>query len=93
MTNEDVKLLAVAKGITRLCHFTPVVNLLHIASGKGLMSTLELSADHRAVFVSCAAIFDVSATHERQGSGYRIYEVSRRIVPAARRSAGPAPDR
>jgi len=36
-------------GITRLCHLTPLRNLLHIASGEGLLSVAQLE-DERAVF-------------------------------------------
>lgn len=40
-----------ARGIARLCHFTPSRNLLHIAAGqKGVLSTAKLSEAERAVF-------------------------------------------
>ncbi len=38
------------RGVTRLCHLTPVRNLLHIAAEGALRSTAELSADERATF-------------------------------------------
>lgn len=39
------------RGITRLCHFTPSRNLVHIASsGAGLLSTQHLKAEERSVF-------------------------------------------
>lgn len=37
-------------GISRLCHLTPFRNLLHIATGNGLLSVSDLRADERAVF-------------------------------------------
>jgi ssDNA thymidine ADP-ribosyltransferase, DarT len=36
-------------GITRLCHLTPLRNLLHIASGEGLLSVAQLEGE-RAIF-------------------------------------------
>jgi hypothetical protein len=36
---------AAAKGVTRLCHLTPLRNLVHIARGHGLLSTVELGED------------------------------------------------
>ena len=38
------------RGITRLCHLTPVRNLLHIAAEGALRSTAELDGDERAAF-------------------------------------------
>lgn len=42
--------LAHERKITRLCHLTPFQNLIHIARGDGLRSTLELSGDARAAY-------------------------------------------
>lgn len=40
-----------ARGITRLCHFTPSRNLLHIGSGNvGVLSTASLNATERSIF-------------------------------------------
>ncbi len=41
---------AARRGITRLCHLTPFINLVHIASGDGIRSTAQLSEDDRACF-------------------------------------------
>ena len=39
------------RGITRLCHFTPSRNLLHIAADRtGILSAVRLEADERRVF-------------------------------------------
>jgi hypothetical protein len=39
------------RGITRICHFTPSRNLVHIAAeGRGILSTAQLSQDERALF-------------------------------------------
>lgn len=46
---ERIEAEAKRLGITRLCHFTPFRNLLHIASGDGLCSVAELE-DERAAF-------------------------------------------
>ena len=46
----ETERLARQRGITRLCHLTPFQNLIHIARGNGLRSTLELSADARTAF-------------------------------------------
>jgi ssDNA thymidine ADP-ribosyltransferase, DarT len=46
----EIERLARKRGITRLSHLTPFQNLIHIARGEGLRSTLELSADARAAF-------------------------------------------
>lgn len=49
--NAQVKAAVDSRGITRLCHFTPSRNLLHILSGKnGILPTAKLSAEERAVF-------------------------------------------
>lgn len=45
-----VRDLVVGRGVTRLCHLTPFVNLLQIAQGSSLRSVTELSQDHRAAF-------------------------------------------
>ena len=48
---EAIGLSATAKGITRICHFTPSRNLPHIMAGaSGVLSTAALQADERAVF-------------------------------------------
>jgi hypothetical protein len=48
---SDIHAIVTEKQITRLCHFTPFRNLLHIArEGKGVLSTRRLEADERAVF-------------------------------------------
>jgi hypothetical protein len=40
-----------ARGISRLCHFTPSRNLLHIAAGRvGVLSTSALEKEERAAF-------------------------------------------
>ena len=42
---------AEARGITRLCHFTPSRNLVHIAADRtGVLSTARLETDERRVF-------------------------------------------
>lgn len=48
--NDDVCQEAERRGITRLCHFTPFRNLVHIATGDGLRSTAVLSESERQVF-------------------------------------------
>lgn len=47
---ERIRAAVERRKITRLCHLTPFRNLLHIASGKGLLSVSDLNADERAVF-------------------------------------------
>ncbi len=42
--------LALARGVTRLCHFTPSLNLPHIVRDGHLRPTADLSADVRACF-------------------------------------------
>ncbi|WP_298259571.1 DarT ssDNA thymidine ADP-ribosyltransferase family protein [Bradyrhizobium sp.] len=50
MTTE-IKALVEAKGIGRLCHFTPSRNLVHIAAGKsGVLCTAALEHSERATF-------------------------------------------
>jgi len=46
----EIERLARHRGITRLCHLTPFQNLIHIARGEGLRSTLDLAADARNAF-------------------------------------------
>jgi ssDNA thymidine ADP-ribosyltransferase, DarT len=48
--NDDVRREAERRGITRLCHFTPFRNLVHIATGEGLLSAAQLSGEQRQVF-------------------------------------------
>jgi hypothetical protein len=48
--NEDVRREAERRRITRLCHFTPTRNLVHIATGDGLLSTAQLDDSERRVF-------------------------------------------
>ncbi len=45
---EMIEAAARQLGIARLCHLTPVRNLLHIASGDGLRSVAELEQDRAA---------------------------------------------
>jgi ssDNA thymidine ADP-ribosyltransferase, DarT len=46
---EAIRAEAERRTITRLAHFTPTRNLVHIATGKGLLSTMELEK-HRDAF-------------------------------------------
>jgi ssDNA thymidine ADP-ribosyltransferase, DarT len=48
--NAAVKAAAEAREITRLCHLTPLRNLVHIAAGEGLSSTAQLTERERGVF-------------------------------------------
>ncbi len=49
--NEGIRASVLRRGITRLCHFTPSRNFVHIATGsEGLLATSRLSEDERAVF-------------------------------------------
>jgi hypothetical protein len=48
--NDDLRREAESRGITRLCHLTPFRNLVHIATGEGLLSTAQLSGSERQVF-------------------------------------------
>jgi hypothetical protein len=48
--NEDARREAERRGITRLCHLTPFRNLVHIATGDGLLSTAQLSEAERRAF-------------------------------------------
>ncbi len=46
-----IRQVATKREITRLCHFTPSRNLVHIATGlEGLLSTKHLTDDEKAVF-------------------------------------------
>lgn len=48
---DTIRVSAQARGVTRLCHFTPSRNLVHIASDpNGLLASARLRADERAVF-------------------------------------------
>src|SRR5262245_52156175 len=48
---DGIRLDACARGINRLCHFTPSRNLVHIASGStGLLATKMLKASERSVY-------------------------------------------
>ena len=47
--NDDVQREAEQRGVTRLCHLTPVRNLVHIATGDGLRSAAQLSESERQV--------------------------------------------
>ena len=49
--NSLIKDEAKLRGITRICHFTPSRNLVHIASGSsGVLATKKLRRDERTVF-------------------------------------------
>lgn len=51
MTVELIKTEVAKRGITRLCHFTPSRNLVHIAlDPRGILSTSKLRQDERAAF-------------------------------------------
>lgn len=41
---------AARRGVTRLCHLTPFLNLVHITREGGLLSTAELQSKERAAF-------------------------------------------
>jgi hypothetical protein len=45
---ELIRADATRLGITRLCHLTPLRNLVHIASGEGLLSVTQLEAERAA---------------------------------------------
>lgn len=48
--NEAIRASAMARGITRLCHFTPSRNLVHIATQtQGVLATQHLRDDEKAV--------------------------------------------
>jgi ssDNA thymidine ADP-ribosyltransferase, DarT len=49
--NEKIRQSVAARGIQRLCHFTPSRNLMHIAAGHvGILSTSALQAAERTSF-------------------------------------------
>ncbi|NJL29278.1 MAG: DUF4433 domain-containing protein [Thermoanaerobaculia bacterium] len=49
--SEMIRMIALQRGMTRLCHFTPSRNFAHIAGDpRGLLSTSRLKTDERAVF-------------------------------------------
>lgn len=49
--NVEIQREATQRGITRLCHFSPSRNLIHIAVGKvGILSTKNLTQSERGVF-------------------------------------------
>lgn len=52
MTDLDsIRTNAKKRGITRLCHFTPSRNLVHIASGRqGILASRHLSEDRAEIF-------------------------------------------
>jgi hypothetical protein len=51
MTTAQIQAESAQRGITRLCHFTPLRNLVHIASDdEGLLSTAFLTAAERREF-------------------------------------------
>ena len=51
--NSSIKKEANRRGITRICHFTPSRNLVHIASGfTGVLATKTLESDERNVFTA-----------------------------------------
>ena len=53
MTNTAIRKEVDVRGITRLCHFTPSRNLVHIATDpRGLLATKHLLSDERAAFNS-----------------------------------------
>lgn len=48
--NEAIRTSVMARGITRLCHFTPSRNLVHIATQRqGVLATQHLQDDEKAV--------------------------------------------
>lgn len=48
--NAEIKAEAAERGISRLCHFTPVRNLVHIATGRSLKSTEALQNQEKKAF-------------------------------------------
>ncbi|MCB8836913.1 DarT ssDNA thymidine ADP-ribosyltransferase family protein [Aurantimonas sp. VKM B-3413] len=63
--NSGIEAASKARGITRLCHFTPSRNLQHIAAGKlGILATSALEGDERLVFnATDLARLDQCKTH------------------------------
>jgi hypothetical protein len=48
--NEAIRIRAMARGIKRLCHFTPSRNLVHIATQRqGVLATQHLRYDEKAI--------------------------------------------
>lgn len=48
---ESIKVAAERRGITRLCHFTPSRNLMHIAKDRqGILASKHLKGDEKSVF-------------------------------------------
>ena len=48
---ESIKVAAEGRGITRLCHFTPSRNLMHIANDRqGILASKHLKSNERSVF-------------------------------------------
>jgi hypothetical protein len=49
--NAAIKKKVRQRGVTRLCHFTPSRNLIHIASGvTGILATKKLEAEERKLY-------------------------------------------
>ena len=48
--NAEICAAAIERGISRLCHLTPLRNLVHIATGDGLLSTEQLADSDRRDF-------------------------------------------
>ncbi len=49
--DRDIRQLATSRGITRLCHFTPSNNLVHILTNPtGVLATKHLNSEGQAVF-------------------------------------------
>ena len=48
--NAEIRAAATQRGVSRLCHVTPLRNLVHIANGDGLLSTKELFESERGNF-------------------------------------------
>jgi ssDNA thymidine ADP-ribosyltransferase, DarT len=48
--NSKVEAEVERRGVTRLCHLTPLRNLVHIATGDGLLSTQTLTEAERSPF-------------------------------------------
>ena len=48
--NSEIRAASIRRGVSRLCHLTPCRNLVHIAIGKGLLSSHDLKDEVRQVF-------------------------------------------
>ena len=48
--NAEIKEASKRRRVSRLCHLTPLRNLVHIASGSGLLSTQQLDDSDRETF-------------------------------------------